>query len=106
MYSVLGDCYDYLEQYEKAIEAYNRGLKYDANHPILQFNIAKSYAELGENTKALSFYEGALRARPGWTEAIEAYADLLLVENRVAEADNAVTQALDLYPADGKRKCL
>ena len=96
----LGAIYAFKGNHDKAIEAYNRGLKYDANHPILQFNIAKSYAELGENTKALSFYEGALRARPGWTEAIEAYADLLLVENRVAEADNAVTQALDLYPED------
>ena len=96
----LGAIYAFKGNHVQAIEAYNRGLKYDANHPILQFNIAKSYAEIGECSKALSFYEGALRAKPGWTEAIEAYADLLLEENKVAEADNAVTQALELYPDD------
>jgi tetratricopeptide (TPR) repeat protein len=96
----LGAIYAFKGNHTKAIEAYNRGLKYDANHPILQFNIAKSYAEIGEISKAQSFYEGALRAKPGWTEAIEAYADLLLDENKVAEADTAVTQALELYPDD------
>ena len=98
----LGAIYALKEKHTKAIEAYNRGLKYDPNHPILQFNIAKSYAEIGETQKALSFYEGALRAKPGWTDAIEAYADLLLGENKVGEADNAVTQALELYPEDVK----
>lgn len=98
----LGAIYALKDNHTKAIEAYQRGLKFDPNHPILQFNIAKSYAAIGENAKALSFYEGALRAKPGWTEAIEAYADLLLDENKVSEADNAVTQALELYPDDVK----
>ncbi|MBQ4378979.1 MAG: tetratricopeptide repeat protein [Treponema sp.] len=98
----LGAVYALQGKHTKAIEAYHRGLKYDSNHPILQFNIAKSYAEIGETQKALTFYEGALRAKPGWTDAIEAYADLLLCENKVTEADNAVTQALELYPDDFK----
>ncbi len=98
----LGAIYALQGKHAKAIEAYNRGLKYDSNHPILQFNIAKSYAELGETQKALSFYEGALRSKPGWTEAIEAYADLLISEDKILEADNAVTQALELYPDDVK----
>lgn len=98
----LGAIYALQGKHMQAIEAYNRGLKYDANHPILQFNIAKSYAEIGEVAKARSFYEGALRAKPGWTEAIEAYSDLLLVENKVAEADTVVSQALELYPDDVK----
>lgn len=98
----LGAIYALQGNHTKAIEAYNRGLKYDINHPILQFNIAKSYAEIGEIIKAQSFFEGALRAKPGWTEAIEAYADLLLVENKVTEADEVVTQALKINPDDVK----
>lgn len=98
----LGAIYALQGNHGKAIEAYNRGLKYDPNHPILQFNIAKSYAEIGETVKAQSCFEGALRAKPGWTEAIEAYADLLLGENKVAEADTVVSQALELYPDDVK----
>ncbi|MBQ8681039.1 MAG: tetratricopeptide repeat protein [Treponema sp.] len=98
----LGAIYALQGNHIKAIEAYQRGLKYDSNHPILQFNIAKSYAEIGENQKALSFYEGALRAKPGWTDAIEAYADLLLDEDKVNEADEVVSQALKLSPDDVK----
>lgn len=98
----LGAIYALQGNHTKAIEAYNRGLKYDPNHPILQFNIAKSYAEIGETSKAQSCFEGALRAKPGWTEAIEAYADLLLGENKVSEADTVVSQALELYPDDVK----
>ncbi len=98
----LGAIYALQEKHTKAIEAYNRGLKYDSNHPILQFNIAKSYAAIGEKTKALGFYEGALRSKPGWTEAIEAYSELLLAENKVNEADEVVTQALKINPDDVK----
>ena len=98
----LGAIYALQGNHEKAIEAYNRGLKFDANHPILQFNIAKSYECLGESAKALSFYEGALRAKPGWTDAIEAYADLLLSINKVDAADDVVTQALKFNPDDVK----
>ena len=98
----LGAVYALQEKHEKAIEAYKRGLKFDPHHPILLFNIAKSYAALGEKAEALSSLEGALRARPGWTEAIEAYADLLLEENKVDEADEVVTQALQITPDDVK----
>ena len=98
----LGAIYALQGKHYQAIEAYNRGLKFDANHPILQFNIAKSYAEIGERQKALSFYEGALRAKPGWTEAIEAYADLLLDENKINEANEVVNQALKINPDDVK----
>ena len=98
----LGAIYALQGNHTKAIEAYNRGLKFDANHPILQFNIAKSYAEIGDKAKALNFFEGALRAKPGWTDAIEAYADLLLNVNKVGEADDIVNQALKLNPDDVK----
>ena len=98
----LGAIYAQQGNHSKAIEAYNRGLKFDSNHPILQFNIAKSYAEIGDKTKALGFYEGALRAKPGWTEAIEAYADLLLTVNKISEADEVVNQALKINPDDVK----
>ena len=98
----LGAIYALQGNHAKAIEAYNRGLKFDANHPILQFNIAKSYAEIGDKTKALGFFEGALRAKPGWTEAIESYADLLLAQDKVSEADEVVSQALKINPDDVK----
>ncbi len=98
----LGAIYALQGDHEKAISAYKRGLKIDQNHPILQMNIAKSYDAMNETQKALSHYEAALRSKPGWTEAIEAYSDLLLKENHIKEADDVVSRTLKINPEDVK----
>ncbi|MCR5124657.1 MAG: tetratricopeptide repeat protein [Treponema sp.] len=98
----LGAIYALQNNHEKAISTYLHGLKLDPNHPVLQLNIAKSMEVIGENKKALSYYEGALRSKPGWTEAIDGYANLLLKDNQVQEADNVVSRALKINPDDVK----
>ena len=98
----LGAIYALQNDHEKAIATYLHGLKLDPNHPVLQLNIAKSMEAVGETKKALSYYEGALRSKPGWTEAIDAYANLLLKDNMVQEADDVVSRALKINPDDVK----
>lgn len=101
-YNHLGAIHALQGDQSKAIEIYLRGLQFDPNHPILHFNIARSYAETGETKKALSHYEAALRAKPGWLDAIEEYANLLLKNNKVSEAEETVQNALKLNPDDVK----
>lgn len=55
MYSVLGDCYDYLEQYEKAIEAYNKGLEISPYDYMLHFN--KGVSQMNQE-----LYESAMES--------------------------------------------
>lgn len=98
----LGAIYALQNNHEKAVQTYQHGLKLDPNHPVLQLNIAKSLEAIGEYKRALSFYEGALRSKPGWTEAIEAYSDLLLKDNQVKTADSVVSRALKINPNDAK----
>lgn len=88
--------------HEKAIASYERGLKIDPNHPVLQLNMAKSCESLGKYDKAISAYENALRSKPGWLEAIDSYAHLLLKLNRTREAADIVLQAIRLNPKDVK----
>lgn len=87
---------------EKAIASYERGLKIDPNHPVLQLNLAKSCEALGKYDKAIGAYETALRSKPGWLEAIDGYANLLLKLNRTREATDVVLQAIRLNPKDVK----
>lgn len=101
-YNHLGAIHALQGDHKKAISSYLQGLKFDSNHPILHFNIARSYAETGESQKALSHYEAALRAKPGWLDAIEEYANLLLKSNKVQEAEETVQNALKLNPDDVK----
>ena len=80
----IGSIYALKNQNKDAVSSYLRGLKIDPNHPILHLNLAKSYDALGEFEKAQSEYEAALKTKPGWLEAIENYADLLLKKTRHA----------------------
>ncbi|WP_191016819.1 tetratricopeptide repeat protein [Treponema zioleckii] len=100
----LGAVYSLKGNQAKAISSFQRGLKIDPNHPVLLLNLAKSYAQIGEVQKALAAYEGALRSKPGWIEAIEEYSELLLKSNKVREADNVVSNALKINPADTKMR--
>ena len=94
----LGSIYALQNNHREAVNAYLHGLKVDANHPVLHLNLAKSYEALGEYDKAGSEYEAALRTKPGWMEAMEGYADLLLNENKVRAAGDIVKKAVDLNP--------
>ena len=101
-YNHLGAIYALQRKHVKAINAYQKGLKADPNHPVILLNIAKSYEAVDEKQKALSSYEAALRSKPGWIEAIDGYSDLLLKTNKVKEADDVVSNAIKINPDDVK----
>lgn len=95
-YNHLGRIHEAKKEYEKALECYKRGLKVDSNHPIIHLNIAKVYEALGRDSEALLEYEAALRAKPGWIEAMDAFSSLLMKSNRTKEAGTIIQQALRL----------
>jgi tetratricopeptide (TPR) repeat protein len=88
--------------HEAAVASYTRGLKIDQNHPVLLYNMARSLEALGKSDSALSAYEGALRSKPGWLEAIDAYSHLLVRQKRTKDAANVLAPALRLHPKDVK----
>ena len=99
-YNHLGTIYALEEKHDKAIAAYQRGLKVDPNHPILHLNLAKSYEQTGNYELSIGEYENALRYKPGWLDAIDGYADLLLHRNKTQQAQDLIKQALTLNPDD------
>lgn len=99
-YNHLGAIYASQDQYEKSISIYKRGLQIDPNHPILQFNLAKSYEAIHDDTSAISSYETALRAKPGWADAVHAYASLLLKHRKTKVAANIAKNSISLNPQD------
>lgn len=99
-YNHLGTIYAAQNNHEKAVAEYKRGLQVDPNHPILQFNMAKSLEELGDDMSAIQAYETALRARPGWQDAVIAYSDLLLNHRKTKAAGELVQNSIALHPKD------
>lgn len=101
-YNHLGVIHAENGDYEKAVQSYLRGLNIDANHPVLLLNIAKSYEAMGEIDKAFISYEGALRSKPLWVEAVEGYSRLLVKKNRAKAACSLINRALAVNPKDQK----
>jgi len=101
-YNHIGSIYAQKEQNENAVQSYLRALKIDPNHPVLHLNLAKSYEKLKKYDEALVEYENALRTKPGWIEAIDGYADLLMTERKAKDAGALVMQAIRLNPEDAK----
>ena len=97
-YNHLGSIYSLQGDYSKAIETLNRGVKIDPNHPVLHLNLAHCYEKVGNIDAASLEYEAALRSKPGWFEAIDGYADLLLSKDNAVHAQDLVGQALSLHP--------
>lgn len=97
-YNHIGSIYASEGEHEKAVSAYQRGLKIDPNHPILHLNVAHSYEKLGNDEQACKEYESALRSKPGWLDAIDGYADLLLKKKDIKSVSEMLTQAIRLNP--------
>ncbi|MBQ1832756.1 MAG: tetratricopeptide repeat protein [Treponema sp.] len=97
-YNHIGSIYASENEHDKAVSAYQRGLKIDPNHPILHLNMAHSYEKLGSDDLAANEYELALRSKPGWLDAIDGYADLLLKKRDIKSVSEMLSQAIRLNP--------
>lgn len=99
-YNHLGTIYAAQNNHEKAVATYKRGLQIDLNHPVIQFNLAKSLEAMHDDTSAIQAYDAALRAKPGWQEAVIEYAKLLLNHRKTRLAGELVQNAIGLHPQD------
>ena len=105
-YNHLGKIYFEKKEYQKAILSYKKGLQVDQNHPILNYNLAVCYDEAKMYTEAIRCYEAALRAKPGWVDAIRDFSNLLIKCQKTKEASDLVHHSIELYPNDANLLCL
>lgn len=105
-YNHLGRIYHDRKEFQKAINSYRRGLGVDQNHPILNYNLARCYDEAKLYPDAIRCYESALKARPGWLEAIKDFSSLLIRCQKTKEASDIVHHSIELHPNDSKLLCM
>lgn len=104
-YNHLGSIYSMRGDSKNAIASYQRGLQLDANHPILHYNLAQEYENLGYFDEVMEEYEATLRAKPGWSEAINGYALFLMSHNLNKEAYNILSQGIAVTPENLDLQC-
>ena len=105
-YNHIGKIYFAKKDYAKAISSYKKGLQVDQNHPILNYNLAVCYDEAKMYPEAIRCYEAALKAKPGWVDAIRDFSTLLITCQRTKEASELVHHSIELYPNDSQLLCL
>ena len=104
-YNHLGSIYSMRGDSKNAIASYQRGLQLDANHPILHYNLAQEYEKLGYFDEVMEEYEATLRAKPGWSEAINGYALFLMSHNLNKEAYTILSQGIAVTPENLDLQC-
>jgi tetratricopeptide (TPR) repeat protein len=99
-YMGLGDVYYYgTKEYQKAINAYLKGLQYDSDNYIAAYNIGWSYNELENYNEALTWLNKVISLKPAYAEAYRemGYANFKLKKDTPAIA--AYQKALQLDPS-------
>jgi tetratricopeptide (TPR) repeat protein len=121
VYALLGNSYDVLKQPQKALAAYDAGLKIAPDDANLLFNLAVTRVSLGEQAKAREALKRELSMRPDHASghlllaksfradgyrvpAVLAYVRFLGLEGDTARAREASTALLSLLDLGVKRK--
>ncbi len=86
------------KQYNKAIEFYNRAIKYDSKYPQLYKNLAKAYRKNNEYSKALQAIEKAISLNSDATVPHMLKGNILYDIGKYKEAVSAYKTALKLKP--------
>lgn len=64
IYLYIGASYYDLSIYDKAIEAYEKGLEYNKENHSLLSNLGLTYNQMGEIEKSINFYHASLKIKP------------------------------------------
>jgi tetratricopeptide (TPR) repeat protein len=76
-------------QYEDAIDDYRKAIGYD-NHTYQAMNeLGYAYRKTGDYEKAVTAYDAALAAKPGFAPAIEYRAEAYLAQSKFKEVQDA-----------------
>lgn len=85
----IGDVYFYgTKEYEKAIDAYKRGLQLDNTKHIAAYNIGWSYNELGNYDDAVKYLSRATTIKPDYAAA---FSEMGYAYNRLDQTANSIS---------------
>jgi tetratricopeptide (TPR) repeat protein len=101
----LGIAYNNLGEYYKAIDCFERIVKYELRNPEVYFHWAKSYDNLEEFLKAIEHYERVIKLKPDHIKAWLNKGTILAKLEQYAKAIDCYDEALRIEPKN-KDACL
>ena len=104
-YNFLGLGYYQLEEYDKSLDAFRRGIKAQPeNTKILSYNMGNTYYALKDYTSAVSCYSDALKADPKFYDAILNRANALLMSGQLVTAKEEYIDFIAKAPDNPQRE--
>ena len=100
IYLSLGDAQYRLRQYQASVESLNKGLSVAPNDPLLNAQLARSYARLGRTAEASAAISRAENAGGNDYRVLLATAEALMELREADQAMQRYARALDLSNAD------
>ncbi|HKQ78027.1 MAG TPA: tetratricopeptide repeat protein [Blastocatellia bacterium] len=96
-----GDTLYELKRYDEAVGEYQEAIRFGANDAGVLNNLANAYFRTGtrENRdRAIESYRKAIDKEPNWPDAYAGLANVLRVQKRLTEAQQAIEKSLQLSP--------
>lgn len=104
-YNFLGLGYYQLEEYEKSLDAFKRGLKAQPeNAKILSYNMGNTYYAMKNYSAAAESYSDSLKADPLFYEALLNRANALLMAGQLLSAKEEYIDFVTKCPDDPQRE--
>ena len=104
-YNFLGLGYYQLDEYEKSLDAFKRGLKAQPdNAKILSYNMGNTYYAMKNYSAAAECYSDALKAEPLFYEALLNRANALLMAGQLVSAKEEYIDFVAKCPDDPQRE--
>ncbi len=97
--SCLGNCYDTLGLYDKALEAHTVALELDGEQAKYWVNIGVTYRKMSEYDLAADAYIKAIELDPEYAEAYSSLAVIHYVNSQYTEAIECYETAIELSPS-------
>lgn len=92
-YLEFGKVFDEADRVDLAIRAYERGLVYDEEHPLIPLNLAQDLLKTGKGEQALQLVERFLKRQPQASDGYELLAKVLTQLKREAEITPRLEEA-------------
>ena len=105
-YLLLGNCYNYLQQYDQSVAYYQKALELDPNYKEVSNNLAITYVQAGRFygekqgnlLKALEYLQRAYQLQPNDYETVRLLGVAYGISGKVQEAIEYFTKGTQLQP--------